>query len=1174
MSFARFLFGNVDKEGELEGFGSDDDDVKATLTAAIARDSSGDSQGLFQSLLGGSVFNESATADGPVSPQSSDLPPTVYRPPPSSTGQSTPGFLSPRLGHAGSDDAIKPMNGAIDFSDFNELAEDDLVGEDDLDDELLHVSSGDMGWSDQDTAMQTSPMVLASEGDMDWLNPLALGLEGLVDDPSALAASGLLQAPPSPAHLAPPPPAPRPAGGGDLNDDTLENLFNSPGTSSLEASPVPSPSLPAALVGPPSPVSPTADVRTVYPGFDRNQVLRFTEMFIPRIERSHILKKRRVLPQPALQAPLTVDQKHVFEKNRLPTMTDTHPSQFQRMAQSVRATADATDGVYAILESSDASDNANDNDAVPRPLVPPPHFPYAMSTLQAAQHPLDTDEWERQICWDGAPVSDAKAQELTASTPRNRGLLEGGWEKSIIWDRRHPFRPFSGLVLDTTDPHMLFEPIVDVAQAKAAKRKALKGAKDQLQMAVADEAEHRKQMQRIDKFNLSNDFFYAALQEGKVQRVRQTFGQLDLQHSIPALKLQPPLYKIKLTKADLRSWHRPHLSFPLHEPVGFSKLKTSKKHKRKLGGQAFKTTRDLTLKDTTPFILLEFSEEHPPIMSNAGMGSLLLNYYRKRDLQDQTNPQLDIGESFILDPADASPFFNFGNVEPGQTIPTLYNNLVRAPLFRHTPNTTDFLLIQSKYKGHTKLYLRPIASVFTVGQTYPMQEVPGPHSRKVTNTIKSRLQALSYRLIRRNPYHRLHMSKVARYFPEYPDTHIRLRLKEFLEFQRKGNNSGFWKLKPGAPLPTEEDVQKLLTPEMHCLYESMLVGECHLRDAGYGRSLGDDDEGTDESMSRLSVEEQLAPWITTRNFINATQGKAMLKLYGEGDPTGRGEGFSFIRVSMKDIFLRAGETVEEKLAEIKARPKSAHRYNVAEQQQIYREEIKRIWNAQFRALSNRAELSPSEDEADQADADHEPGAPGIFDGSTARSNEPSRATSPALSVDRSSVMDLDDDTASVTSKSSLLPADPTKRLVIRRWVRSPMTGEMLWQTEVIKDRQVINAYLRQRRIIESDQRHPSNATDQGEGATPLSDTSRQRALALKDRVQQQLESLQQRRQRRLSKEKARKAMHMTTMSMPQPHRQKKETIRRCGNCGQLGHMKTNRKCPKFSEMMAGLLPPR
>ncbi len=48
----------------------------------------------------------------------------------------------------------------------------------------------------------------------------------------------------------------------------------------------------------------------------------------------------------------------------------------------------------------------------------------------------------------------------------------------------------------------------------------------------------------------------------------------------------------------------------------------------------------------------------------------------------------------------------------------------------------------------------------------------------------------------------------------------------------------------------------------------------------------------------------------------------MLKLHGDGDPTGRGEAFSFIRVSMKEIFLRAGEDAEERLAQAEAEAKS------------------------------------------------------------------------------------------------------------------------------------------------------------------------------------------------------------------------------------------------------------
>lgn len=170
---------------------------------------------------------------------------------------------------------------------------------------------------------------------------------------------------------------------------------------------------------------------------------------------------------------------------------------------------------------------------------------------------------------------------------------------------------------------------------------------------------------------------------------------------------------------------------------------------------------------------------------------------------------------------------------------------------------------------------------------------------------------------------------------------------------------------------------KMVVPESVVLTECMQVGTRHLQDAGYGQT-ADQAEGDE---SNLSVEQKLAPWITTKNFLAATQAKAMLRLHGDGDPTGRGEAFSFIRISMKDIFVRAGEDYEQKLgktfpqelklalirvsAEAESRPKSAHRYNVAEQQLIYKSEIERIWKAQFDSLSrkDKPELSDEEEEA-------------------------------------------------------------------------------------------------------------------------------------------------------------------------------------------------------------------
>jgi transcription initiation factor TFIID subunit 1, fungi type len=131
-----------------------------------------------------------------------------------------------------------------------------------------------------------------------------------------------------------------------------------------------------------------------------------------------------------------------------------------------------------------------------------------------------------------------------------------------------------------------------------------------------------------------------------------------------------------------------------------------------------------------------------------------------------------------------------------------------------------------------------------------------------------------------------------------------------MEYHRRGPHQGFWRLKPNWTIPSDAEMLKMVTPEQVVLTESMQVGQRHLQDSGYGQ--GTDDAEGDE-QSKLSIEQQLAPWITTKNFLFATQAKAMLRLHGDGDPTGRGEAFSFIRISMKDIFVKAGEDYEAKL---------------------------------------------------------------------------------------------------------------------------------------------------------------------------------------------------------------------------------------------------------------------
>lgn len=108
------------------------------------------------------------------------------------------------------------------------------------------------------------------------------------------------------------------------------------------------------------------------------------------------------------------------------------------------------------------------------------------------------------------------------------------------------------------------------------------------------------------------------------------------------------------------------MQFPANIELRFSKVRTAKKKKdkagRKLGkggniGEGLRKTGDLSLQDTSNFVLWEFSvslinlptlvtllmflqEEHPPIMSSFGMGSILVNYYRKKDEKDEHIPKV------------------------------------------------------------------------------------------------------------------------------------------------------------------------------------------------------------------------------------------------------------------------------------------------------------------------------------------------------------------------------------------------------------------------------------------------------------------------------------------------------------------------------------------------------
>ncbi|CAA7391083.1 unnamed protein product [Spirodela intermedia] len=430
-----------------------------------------------------------------------------------------------------------------------------------------------------------------------------------------------------------------------------------------------------------------------------------------------------------------------------------------------------------------------------------------------------------------------------------------------------------------------------------------------------------------DRFNLSNDEFYSDLTVGLQPRSRPKRRADYLPkviHSIPALKLQT--MKPRLTTREIAHFHRPKSTWYPHENEYASKLQGAlctqgpiKIMLKALGGKhiklhmdaggaalfikskiakkldfkltekvkilyrgkeledekplahqdvrpnsllhiirsklhlwpsvgflpgsseyscplrAFIRKSDLSLRDGRA-LLMEYSEERPLLLGNIGMGARICAYYRKPKHGDQApspprNGNDGLGDVITLDPADESPFL--GDISPGSSQLSLETNMYRAPLFLHKSSSTDYLLVRSA-KG--MLSLRRISKLYVVGQQEPHVEVSSPGMASVRNYNSKRLLVYVYREFCAKEQFRLcpwiRADEVSLQFPSLSEGLLRKRLKHCADFLRRPNGACFWVKKPDFRVPSEGEIRRILSPEDVCSYESMQAGLHSLKRMG------------------------------------------------------------------------------------------------------------------------------------------------------------------------------------------------------------------------------------------------------------------------------------------------------------------------------------------------------
>ncbi|CAI6338452.1 unnamed protein product [Periconia digitata] len=746
--------------------------------------------------------------------------------------------------------------------------------------------------------------------------------------------------------------------------------------------------------------------------------------------------------------------------------------------------------------------------------------------------------------WDMDSIATLSDQD-ELMTPPETSLSERPWKKRRLGDPANPVqfsvydhmslpswddpelataRIAKRIMLDMNDPHLLLD--VQQPSAEPSKPRATGlglGLKRDNRGSLANPM--------FKRYNISNDEAYDALKESSQQKVRGTIGHMNIEHSLPALKLQYPFYKVQLHDRELRSFHRPVIQFKPGERAIISKLeRASKKTKRHLKpSEAFSVAKELNVGDNSDLLLAEYSEEYPTTLSNFGMGVKIINYYRRANNEDSNRPKPPFGETSVLLPQDKSPFALFGEVDPGEECLTLHNAMYRAPVFQHEVPKCDYLVSRSTTgREGPKYYIRNIDNLVVVGQEFPSIEVPGTHARKVTEASKKRLKMLAFRLYRRGQQNNFKQPWVSNEMIKHhlPGTEIaqnRSRMREIMKYVKE---TGTWEPMPGETVPDEPTLRSWIKPEDICLIDSMHAGDKQLQDAGIktNEMINDDDEGDGAEAAEV----QLAPWNTTKNFLNACTGKAMLEVHGRGDPTGRHEGFSFLKISMKGGFRDIGESLTDNMDAQAQKENGGHSYNVQKQHDKYVGAIRRVWDRQKESLSSKHIPDEPDRDVDTIMSEADRGR--------------SEAATPAFV--------REDETMSQFSRNS---GNETrgKKLRITRTVKTKF-DEYEDQVVTITDPEVIKLYLKRKR-----QERLMNLSIDDIKPTGDPELDRQQMAKLK----QEMARLMRNMERREGREKA-KGVHRSQTGDGSGPGKGGATPRKCANCGEVGHIKTNKKlCP-------------
>ena len=330
------------------------------------------------------------------------------------------------------------------------------------------------------------------------------------------------------------------------------------------------------------------------------------------------------------------------------------------------------------------------------------------------------------------------------------------------------------------------------------------------------------------------------------------------------------------------------------------------------GSCPFRTSLHLSLADKqSKFVLIEWTEQFPLLMHFHGMSASVLNYFSRNHPKQTFGANVSLSSEF-LPRAFGGNTIQFGT---GDTCTVMESSLLRAPLFSHKPNPTDFLLVRPMRSGRANkgaanmFYLQAIQTVFVAGQAEPLYRVDVPVVPRLHHVLSTRVMIEGRRFWLR-----------AKTVPPFEF------LQQFFTERRSLLNRYYADVvrdiqqRPSAPLVCG------VTPEEAAVVCAMKEGVRRLAERGIERIVAispmrirnyvRDIEVFERSMPlssrtprirnlciQLENEMRQSSWNLSNDFWDVMTGKrgAMFQFSPLGDPSGgRGEGISFRKIIKVD----------------------------------------------------------------------------------------------------------------------------------------------------------------------------------------------------------------------------------------------------------------------------------